>query len=176
MAVNINITDGTGSQNILNGSYSVTSSTNGYDNTSISPSSVDIVDGTNTYTFTIAATGTLTLHVSEDGTSSGTAVVGATFVRTDSSGNIYGSSITSDSSGNAVLSNVPWDGTSSPTIYFKQTASDGAHEYSSVVQSTTLTSQTGTIEITNAPPALRTISYTDANYSGLGVTGEITLS
>lgn len=175
MAKVINIVDGTGSANIINGTFDVTSSVTGYDNTSINPSSVQIVEGTNTYQFTISANGTLTLHVTEDGTSSGTPIVGATFVRTDSTGNTYGSSVTSDSNGDATFNNMPFDATNAPTIYFKQTASDGDHEFSDAVQSTTMTTSTSTIEIQNTVGASRTITLTDANYSNLPVSGSLTL-
>lgn len=163
------ITNGVGEENILNGSYEVSANVNGYNNTSINPTSVDIVDGTNTYAFTIAAEGSLTLHVTEDGTSSGVAVAGATFIRTDASGNEYGASITTDTNGDAVFENVPFAETGAPVIYFKQTASDGAHEFSSSIQNTTLTTSTETLEIQNAVPALRTISLLDANYQNLPV-------
>ena len=138
MAYNINIVNGTGSENILNGQYSVSASSTGYDSTSIDPDTLTVVEGTNEYSFTIAATGTLTLHVSEDGTSTGTSVVGATFKRTDDLGNEYGDTITSDSSGNAVFPYVPFDGTNPPTIYYKQLASDGSHEFDGSIKSTTL--------------------------------------
>ena len=117
----INITNGTGTGAILNDTYNVTSSVTGYNNASISPASVDVVSGTNTYAFTIAATGTLTLHVTETGESTGTPIVGATFVRTDASGNTYGTPVTSDASGDAVFNNVPYDANNAPLIYYKQT-------------------------------------------------------
>lgn len=176
MAYNINITNGSGTENILNGNYSVTSTTTGYDNSSITPSTVDVVEGTNEYAFTISATGTLTLHVSENGTAEGTAIENAKFVRTDSSGNEYGTEVTSNNLGNAVFLNVPWDDQNAPIIYFKQTASDGMHEFDTTVQTATLNQQTGTVEITNTLAAQRTIAFTDANYSGLGVTGQISLN
>lgn len=130
MEYNININNGTGSENIQDGVYNVTATANGYDNSSIDPSSVTITTGTDEYAFTIAATGTLTLHVTEDGTSGGTPVVGATFIRTDSSGNEYGSEITTDSNGDAVFNNVPFASSSAPTIYYKQKSSDSRHSYS----------------------------------------------
>ena len=177
MAKTIIITNGTGTSELINDTYTVTSNTTGYDNSSILPNTVNITEGTNSYAFTISATGTLTLHVTEDGTSSGTPIVGATFIRTDSSGNEYGSAITTDSSGDAVFNNVPFDSTNAPTIYYKQTASDGDHEFSMSVASTTLTTSTSTIEIQNAPGATRTITLTDANYTNLPVeAGEITLT
>lgn len=163
------ITNGVGTSNIINGSYTVTADVPGYDNSTIDPNSVTIVEGTNEYNFTIAATGTLTLHVTEDGTSTGTPIVGATFYRTDALGTEYGAQVTTDASGNAVLNNVPFAATGAPVIYYKQTASDGDHEFSDAVQSITLTSQTGTAEIQNTVGALRTMNLTDANYSGLPV-------
>lgn len=169
MAHNINIEKGIGTSNIPNGTYSVTVEVNGYDNTSILPSSVNIVEGTNTYSFTVGALGTLTLHVTEDGTPGGTAIVGATFKRTDEDGNEYGSLITTDSNGDATFQNVPYAETNAPTIYYKQLTSDGYHEFSTSVASTTLTEQTLTLQIQNALSALRTINLTDANYEGLAI-------
>ena len=176
MAKTVTITNGTGTTNLINGAFGVTASVTGYDNTSINPNSVTIEEGTNTYAFTISATGTLTLHVTEDGTASGTPVVGAVFVRTDSSGTEYGTPVTSDAEGNAVFNNVPFDETNAPTIYFKQTASDGEHEFDSSVQSTTMTTSTSTLEIQNTLGALRTINLTDANYENLPIDGSMTFT
>ena len=176
MAKTVTITNGTGTTNLINGAFGVTASVTGYDNTSINPNSVTIEEGTNTYAFTISATGTLTLHVTEDGTASGTPVVGAVFVRTDSTGTEYGTPVTSDAEGNAVFNNVPFDETSAPTIYFKQTASDGEHEFDSSVQSTTMTTSTSTLEIQNTLGALRTINLTDANYENLPIDGSMTFT
>ena len=169
MAQIINITNGTGTGALINDSYSVTSSVTGYDNTTINPSTVEVVEGTNSYSFTIAADGTLTLHVTEDGTASGTPIVGATFVRTDSAGTEYGSPITTNAEGDAVFSNVPYAANGAPTIYFKQTASDGSHEYSATVQNTTMTTSTSTLQIQNSVGATRTISLMDTNYANLPI-------
>ena len=165
----ININNGTGTGELINGTYTVTADVTGYDNTSINPSSVTVEAGTNTYAFTISATGTLTLHVTEDGTTTGTPIVGATFIRTDSTGTEYGTAITTDSNGDAVFNNVPFDSTNAPLIYYKQTASDGDHEFDQTVQNTTLTTSTATVEITNQPGATRTINLTDSNYSNLPI-------
>lgn len=177
MAKVINITDGTGTGELINDTYAVTSSVTGYDDTSINPNSISIVEGTNSYAFTIAATGTLTLHVTDDGTQTGNPIVGATFYRTDSSGIEYGTVITTDSNGDAVFNNVPFDATNAPTIYYKQTASDGNHEFDSTVQNTTMTTSTSTIEVQNPAGATRTITLTDTNYSNLPITsGSLTLT
>lgn len=170
MAKIINITNGVGTGELINDTFQVSASVTGYDNTSINPSNITIEEGTNSYAFTIGATGTLTLHVSEDGTSTGTPIVGATFVRTDSNGNEYGTAITTDSTGDAVFDYVPFDSTNAPTIYFKQTSSDGDHEFSTNVQNTTMTTSTSTLEIENTPGASRTINLTDTNYANLPIT------
>ena len=118
MAKIINIVNGTGTGELINDTYSITANVTGYDNASILPSSITVEEGTNNYALTIAATGTLTLHVSEDGTSGGTPVSGAVFIRTDSLGNEYGTEITSNAEGNAVFNNVPFDANNAPLIYF----------------------------------------------------------
>ena len=169
MARIVNITNGSGTDNLINGSYTVTAEVNGYDNTTINPESLTVVEGTDTYAFTISATGTLTLHVTEDGTVGGTPIVGATFVRTDSTGTEYGNPITTDATGNAIFNNVPFSATDAPLIYYKQTASDGDHEFDNTVQNTQLTTQTQTNQIQNTIGALRTINLTDANYVNLPI-------
>ena len=176
MAKSVIITNGTGSSNLINDTYTVTANVAGYDNSSIDPSSLQVVEGTNSYAFTISATGTLTLHVTEEGTSEGTPIVGATFVRTDSSGNEYGSPVISDSNGDAVFNNMPFDSTNAPTIYFKQTESDDEHEFDDSVQSTTMTTNSETLQIQNTLGALRTISLTDENYANLPVDGTLTFT
>ena len=173
----INISNGTGSEYILNGSYDVTAAVTGYDNDSILPATQVITADTDTYGFTIASTGTLTLHVTEDGTAEGTPVVGAVFYRCDSAGTTYGSPITSDSNGEADFEHVPFAASGAPLIYYKQTASDGEHEYNPALVNTTMTTSTKTIEVENTPAKLRTITLTDANYANLPIaTGTITLS
>lgn len=177
MARVVNITDGTGTANLINDTYAVTASVTGYNNTSIDPSSLTVTDTVNSYAFTIAATGTLTLHVTEDGTTTGTPIVGATFIRTDSTGTEYGTAIISDASGDAVFNNVPFAETGAPTIYYKQTASDGNHDFDNTIQSTTMTTNTDTIQIQNTLGALRTITLTDENYTNLPIdTATITLT
>lgn len=174
----IPITNGVGSVELVNGTYTVSSLTTGYDNTSILPAEVEVVEGTDTYSFTIAATGTLTLHVSDDGTDVGIPVVGAKFKRCDAEGTEYGDEITSDSDGNAVFNNVPYsEGETVPVVYYKQTASDLSHDFDSSLKDTTLTAETATIEVENTPATERNFNFTDANYSGLPIAdGQIILS
>ena len=177
MAKIVTITNGTGTTDLINGAYEVDANVVGYDNTSIDPSNVTVEAGTNNYAFTISANGTLTLHVTEEGTPGGTPIVGATFVRTDSAGNEYGSVITTDSNGDAVFNNVPYAASGAPTIYYKQTASDGNHEFDNTVQNTTMTTQTSTVEIENQLGATRTITLTDSNYTNLPIeSGSLTFT
>lgn len=167
MAKIVNIINGTGTSELINDNYTITANVVGYENTTINPTSIEVVEGTNSYAFTIAATGTLTLHVSEDGTATGTPIVGATFIRTDATGTEYGTPITTDAEGDAIFNNVPFAEASAPTIYFKQTASDGEHEFVGTVQTTTMTTSTATLEIQNSVGATRTITLTDTNYENL---------
>ncbi len=177
MAKIINITNGTGTGQLINDTYTVTANVVGYDNSLINPDSVSIVEGTNTYAFTISAAGTLTLHVTDDGTETGTPIVGATFYRTDSLGTEYGTVITSDSNGDAVFNNVPFAAENAPIIYYKQTASDGDHEFDTTVNNTTMTTNTSTVQVQNPVGATRTITLTDSNYTNLPIsTGELTLT
>ena len=177
MAKTVTITNGSGTTNLINDTYDITAQVTGYNNASILPASINVEAGTNTYAFTIAGNGTLTLHVTEEGTAGGTPIVGATFARTDSAGTEYGSLITTDSSGNAVFNDVPYAESGAPTIYYKQTASDGNHEFDSTVQSVTMTTSTQTVEIQNTVGALRTITLTDANYENLPIeSGSVTLT
>ena len=173
----VTITNGSGQENVLNGSYSVTADVSGYDNSSLTPTTINVSDVSNTYNFTIGATGTLTIHVTEEGTQGGTPIVGATFQRTDSTGTTYGPVITTNATGNAIFPNVPYSPTSAPTIYYKQTSSDGNHEFSTQVQNTTLTTQIATIELENKAASPRTFALTDSNYENLPVsTGTLILT
>lgn len=174
----IAITNGIGSTELVNGEYNVTSSTPGYDDSTISPSTQSITEDVDTYDFTIEATGTLTIHVSDDGTEIGIPIIGATFYRCDSSGKTYGDIITSDEEGNAVFNNVPYSETSTgPKIYFKQITSDEQHTFDDALQETTLEADSKTIEIQNPEATTRTFNLTDANYLGLPIEdGEIILS
>lgn len=165
----VSITNGTGSEQIVNGTYNVTATSTGYDSNTIDPSSVVINSETNTYEFTISANGSLTLHVTEDGTSGGVAVVGATFYRCDSTGTTYGNSVTTDSTGNATLPSLPYSSSGAPTIYYKQVNSDSVHNFDSSVKNIVLTDQTTTVEVTNALADTKTFTLTDSNYEGLNI-------
>lgn len=170
---NIDITNGTGTEKVLNGTYEVTGNFPGYDATTLTPKTIT-VDNETTYAFTIEATGTLTLHVSDG---NGTNIVGATLVRTNESGSAIGEVLTTDASGNVNIENVPYGAEIGvPTVYYKQLTSDGNHEFSTAVQNTQLTTPVQTAEIINTPAADRTFTVADANYSLEQVNGTLTLS
>lgn len=171
------ITNGIGSKELDNGTYSITASISGYDNASIDPAELEVTEGTNDYSFTIAATGTLTLHVTDDGTEIGVPIVGATFYRCDAEGTTYGDPIESTEDGNAVFNNVPYAEENAPIIYYKQTISDGEHTFDGELQNTILAEESVTIEITNPEAAARNFTLTDANYADLPIAdGSITLT
>lgn len=52
---------------LVTGTYKAQAVAGGYDASTLDPKSVNIIDGTTTYAFTISATGTLTLHVTDTG-------------------------------------------------------------------------------------------------------------
>lgn len=172
------ITNGAGSKSLANGTYAVTASTKGYDNATIDPASLEITDGVNEYDLTIGATGVLTLHVSDDGTDAGVPIEGAQFNRCDSEGNVYGDAVTSDGDGNAVFSHVPYsEEDTPPTVYYKQIASDGEHEFDDSLKTEILNESTKLVEVQNAESTERAFTLKDANYSGLPIEdGEFTLT
>ena len=63
----VQITNGKGSIELVTGTYNASAVIGGYDATTLNPKNVTIVDGTDTYAFTISAKGTLTLHVTDTG-------------------------------------------------------------------------------------------------------------
>ena len=100
----IPITNGLGSTEIVNGKYNATADIPGYDNSSLSPKSIEIVDNIETYVFTISASGILKLHVTDTGDpSTGVNIIGAKFIRTDYTGNNIGIEVETNQDGYAIL-------------------------------------------------------------------------
>lgn len=174
----IKIENGVGTASIPNGIYSVESNTAGYLNTSVQPKQIEITASTDTYKFTLDAIATLKLHVTENGSSEGPAIVGAKFVRCDINGNIYGDEVTTDASGNAIFENLPFDSSiKAPIIYYKQILSDEFHQFDSSLQITVLESTYNVIEVTNPLPDEKTFNLSEEKYSDLPVAiGYITLT
>lgn len=170
MSVNIPITNGKGSVHVVPGTYGVAGAADGYDTNSLEPTSVTITDETADYAFTIAATGTLTLHVTDDGTELGVQVVGATFQRCDAEGKTYGTVVTTNEDGDAIFEHVPFLASGdAPKVYFKQLTSDEGHTFNQDLQNTTLTEATMAVQIANPEANTKNFTLTDKNYEGLPV-------
>ena len=166
----IPITNGKGSIELVTGTYNATALADGYDASTLNPQSVTIIDGTDTYAFTISAKGILTLHVTDTGDpNTGVQIVGAKFIRTDSTGTIVGNEITTNEDGNAVFNNVPFAETGSTAIYYKQISSDGGHTFEDTVKSIIMTEETETVQITNPPAPVRNFTLMDASFPNIPI-------
>ena len=164
----IQITNGKGSIELVNGTYKATAIVGGYDASTLEPKNVTIVEGTDTYAFTISAKGVLTLHVTDTGDSStGVQVVGAKFIRTDSTGAVQVAEAITDQDGNAKFENVPYSSTENIEIYYKQVSSDGGHTFDDTLKSITMKEATKTIEVKNPPAPLRNFTLTDASFPNI---------
>ena len=166
----IPITNGKGSIELVAGIYNATAIAGGYDASTLNPKSVTIIDGTDTYAFTISAKGILTLHVTDTGDpNTGVQIVGAKFIRTDSTGTIVGNEIITNDDGDAVFNNVPFAETGSTTIYYKQISSDGGHTFDDTVKSITMTEETETVQITNPPAPVRNFTLMDESFPNIPI-------
>lgn len=167
---NVQITNGSGSEKMLSGSYSVTVSANGYDATSLSPTSYTATAAGGTGNFTVSANGVLTVVFNETGEQGGTPVTSGSVVMTDSTGETeYGSPVTVNSSGEAVFNNVPFNLDNPYQLHFKQLSSDSDHAPYSGVFTVGMGTETQTEYVVNEPLNSQTFTLTDANYSGLPV-------
>lgn len=166
----IPITNGKGSIELVTGTYNATAVAGGYDLSTLSPSSITIIDETDTYAFTISAKGTLTLHVTDTGDpDTGVQIIGAKFVRTDSTGTINGPEISTNDDGNAVFNNVPFAASGSNKIYYKQISGDGGHTFDDTVKSITMTEESETVEITNPEAPIRNFTLMDASFPNIPI-------
>lgn len=166
----IPITNGKGSIELVTGIYNATAIAGGYDASTLNPKSVTIIDGTDTYAFTISAKGILTLHVTDTGDpNTGVQIVGAKFIRTDSTGTIVGNEIITNDNGDAVFNNVPFAETGSTAIYYKQISSDGGHTFEDTVKSIIMTEETETVQITNPPAPVRNFTLMDASFPNIPI-------
>ena len=166
----IPITNGKGSIELVAGIYNATAIAGGYDASTLNPKSVTIIDGTDTYAFTISAKGILTLHVTDTGDpNTGVQIVGAKFIRTDSTGTIVGNEIITNDDGDAVFNNVPFAETGSTAIYYKQISSDGGHTFDDTVKSITMTEETETVQITNPTAPVRNFTLMDESFPNIPI-------
>ena len=174
----IPITNGKGSIELVNGVYNATAVVGGYDASTLDPKQITIIEGTNDYAFTISAKGVLTLHVTDSGDKvTGVQIIGAKFVRTDSTGTINGVEAVTDSDGNAIFRNVPFAPSGSTEIYYKQITSDGGHTFDDTVKSIIMTTSTETVEIANPAAPVRNIILTDVSFPNIPIKdGQIILA
>lgn len=170
---NVTIIDGTGSETMNAGSYSVSVIyAPGYDMSTLSPTSYTATSSTQTGAFTISATGTLTIIFNETGAQGGKPITSGTVVMTDSTGTTeYGAVVQIDSNGTATFNNVPYGSAQSAyTLYFKQLTSDENHNIYENVFAVGMGGQTQTEYILNEPKAvLQNFTLTDVNYPNLPV-------
>lgn len=167
---NVEITNGSGSQNMKAGNYTVSVTASGYDATTLSPTSYTATASAGSGSFTVSASGVLTLVFNDTGAQGGTPVTSGQVVMTDQSGNTeYGTPVTIDASGQAVFNNVPFVDQTGFALYFVQKSSDDAHNPYSGVISVNMAAETQTQYVLNSPIAEQTITLTDANYSGMPI-------
>lgn len=99
----------------------------------------------------------------------GVDIVGAKFIRTDSTGTVVGTEAVTNQDGNAVFNNVPFAATGSNPIYYKQIAGAGGHTFDDGVKSITMTVENQTVEITNHQALLRNFTLMDESYPNIPI-------
>ena len=152
------------------GNYTVTAVANGYDATSLTPSSFTATDQPGSGSFTLSADGALTLIFNETGAQGGTAVTSGSVVMTDSTGlTQYGSPVNISAEGTAVFPNVPFSAAEPLTLYFVQLSTDATHNVAEGVITVSMDANDKTIYVINSPIATQNFTLTDANYQGLPV-------
>lgn len=176
MKYEVNITNGSGSQNMKAGTYSVSAKTaRGYDLTSLNPTSFTATTSGTTGAFTLTASGTLTFTINETGASGGTPITSGTIVMTDSSGDTqYGQPVNISNQGVATFNNVPYGDTDSPyTLYFKQLTSDDNHNVYDGVITVNMTNETQNEYVINSAIVSQSFTLTDATYTGLPISATL---
>lgn len=171
---NVVITDGTGSQAMQRGTYSVTATATGYDPSTLEPKTFTATDAESTQVFTLTANGTLTINVNETGAAGGTPITSGTIVMTDETGATeYGQPATINASGDAVFDNVPYGTTGEPfQLYFKQLTTDEDHNIFEGVINVAMTAETQTAYVQNTASAVQTFTLTDSTY-GMPIDGSL---
>ena len=170
---NVTIINGTGSQAMNPGSYSVSAVyAPGYNMATLSPTNFNATSSTQTGEFTISASGTLTIVFNETGAAGGTPITSGSVVMTDATGSKeYGPVVEIGSNGTAIFNNVPYGSEQSGyTLYFKQLTSDENHNIYSDVFVVGMGGETQTEYVINTlKSVLQNFTLTDANYTNLPV-------
>lgn len=165
----VQITNGKGTIHLTDGTYKATALAEGYDVTTLEPKEVLIEQDKDTYAFTISATGTLTIHVTDAGEQSGSPVSGAKFIRTTNTGTSLGIEAISGQDGNAIFNNVPFSESGNIKIYYRQITSDGEHTFIDTLKTVTMTNSTLTEEISNPLAPLRNLTLTDISLPNITI-------
>ncbi len=168
---NVQITNGTGSEQMQAGTYTVSATAQGYDTSTLSPTTYTATESEGSQAFTITANGTLTLTFNETGDDGGTPITSGSVIMTDATGATeYGTAQTISATGVATFNNVPYGTAGEPvTLYFKQLTSDGSHNIYDGIISVSMTSQTQNQYVINTVLANQTFTLTDSVY-GMPVT------
>ncbi len=163
----VNITNGSGSQVMQKGTYTVSATAAGYDVSTLSPTTYTASESAGSQAFTLSANGTLTFIVNDTGADGGTPITSGTIVMTDATGTTeYGQAVSINANGEAVFENVPYGTADSPfQLYFKQlTTADGYNVYDGVI-SIAMTAQTQTEYVQNSAAAEQSFTLLDENYN-----------
>lgn len=173
----VTITNGTGSELLPAGDYSVAASVTGYDG-ALDPTAFTATTSTGAQAFTLAATGTLTLTVNETGAAGGTPITAGTFIRCSQDGlTEYGTAKTVDGTGICIFDHVPFgDGGSPYAFYIKQLTSDATHNIYVGVITIDMAGATQDEYVQNTLAAEQTFTLADENYSGLTLSGTLTFT
>ena len=163
---NVQITTGQGSENMNIGAYDVSVTANGYEATSLSPTTYTATSPSGSGAFTVSADGVLTLIFNETGAAGGEAITSGSVVMTDETGDTeYGSPIEINEVGVATFGNVPFDLETPYVLYFKQLSSDDDHIPYEGVFAVGMGTATQTEYIKNLPKcAEQSFTLTDENY------------
>lgn len=163
---NVQITNGQGSKTMNIGNYDVTVVANGYQATSLSPTTYEATSPSGSGAFTVSADGVLTLIFNETGEQGGTAITSGSVVMTDQTGTIeYGPQVSINAVGVATFGNLPYNLDTPYLLYFKQLSSDENHLPYDGVFAVGMGSEAQTEYIQNLPKnAEQTFTLTDEHY------------
>lgn len=170
---NVTIANGTGTQTMNAGTYTVSASyAPGYDMSTLAPTTFTAGLTPATGAFTLSATGTLTITFNETGEAGGIPVTSGSVVMTDATGETeYGTAVQIDSTGTATFNNVPYGSPEAAyTLYFKQLTTDENHNIYAGVFVVGMGASTQQEYVVNTPKsALQNFTLTDAIYTNLPV-------
>ena len=173
----VTISNGTGSENLPLGLYNVTAAVTGYGGT-LTPTTFTASSEEGSQAFTLAATGTLTLTVTDTGDEEGVPITSGSFMRCNANGSqTYGTAKTISGTGICVFNNVPYGTVQDPfEFYIIQITSDETHSIHEGVITVSMSDDEVSMYVKNSPAAEQSFTLTDAYYSGLDLSGTLTFA